>query len=213
MDITDIFDLTRELTHTTSTQAPNATLLTYFNPLRSEFYEELVNLDENYGYEERTALNLIADQVEYQLPVVTSTLHGISKIKKVSIKYNTNDTYHTEATERNISNLQRETDYYEDNQPTAQPFYIIADESIFIYPKLASTEDDVANGIKLYGIRDEKPVSLTSTEAEIAIPRAYHRILAYGLRPMVYHSRGQNQKALQAEQLYNSKKKVALQQL
>jgi hypothetical protein len=54
------------------------------------------------------------------------------KIKGLSIKY---DTEFIKAKPETFGNLDKDLTWYETNQPKSEPFYIVSDNSFFVYPK------------------------------------------------------------------------------
>jgi hypothetical protein len=70
-----------------------------------------------------------------------------------------------------ISNLTYDLNWYETNQPASDPFYLLMDNSIFIYPK--PTE---VNQYRIYGITFPKKLIITDTET---LPDEYIKAINY----------------------------------
>ena len=162
-------------------QLSDANALIFLN----RWYRKLINeirtkVDEDYFYNEWTVDSVIW-QREYSLEKRDSDTPWIVKIKGVSIKYKSTDDY-IKARPTTFANLDRDLTWYETNQPAWEPFYIVSDNSIFIYPKPTEV---VTNWIKLYWIADPVELTTSSSEWDIKIPLEYHYILPLS---MAYYS-------------------------
>lgn len=149
----------------------------------NRWYRKLINeirtkVNEDYFYNEWTVDSVIW-QIEYSLEKRDFDTPWIVKIKWVSLKYK--DEY-IKAVPTTFSNLERDLSWYETNQPNSQPFYIVSDNSVFIYPKFTEV---ITNWIKLYWIADPIDLILSSTEWDIKIPLEYHYLLPLS---MAYYS-------------------------
>ena len=101
------------------------------------------------------------------------------------------------------SNMDKDENIYRNNQPAQQPLYKISDNSIRLYP--VATEY-VANGLKIYTIRDQVDLSLTSSESDIKIPRQYHNYIASGMLVWMYQQRQMYEEKQIAEAKRSDKK-------
>lgn len=126
--------MSRLNTGTTSTNIPDATLLTLTNVT----YRELINVitskvNEDFFYQEWLA-DTVANQREYTFPVRDATTDGFKKVISIGIKYASTDDYYRMTTPTKFSNLTSDPSYYDENQPNTSPFFTVADKSYFIYP-------------------------------------------------------------------------------
>ncbi len=143
--------------------------------VRDLIYSEIVLKDRSYQRDRRYA-DSVLDQSEYTILWVSGTTPGQRKIENIGIKYASTDDYFTPCTERSFEELDKDTDIlrYKTNQSKDDPFYIIADDSIFIFPTPTVA---VTNGIKFEGIRQPAPLSSSSVEADIRLPYEMHFLL------------------------------------
>lgn len=184
-----------EMSHTTLDQiggsdaVGQATCLRWLNKVKDRFWSGIVTaVGEDFGWQQWTTSS-IAGQSEYPTLEVASDRAGTKKIEAVYVAYN-NDTYattsklqYTKCQLVTRTSLEREWEWYEANQPTTTPLYIIADNSIFIAPVPTIT---ISTGIKLTGIQKIPDYTSTTTEANMIITSEYSYILVQGLLPYIY---------------------------
>lgn len=99
---------------------------------------------------------------------------------------------------------------YRNDQPVQMPMYKISDNSIWLYP--VATEY-VANGMKIYTIRDQIDLTISSTESDIRLPRQYQNIIAHGMVPRIYQRRGMINEKNDSEVAYDNKKDEMMKEL
>jgi hypothetical protein len=117
----------------------------------------------------------------------TSTIPWMVKIDGISRKVKWTDTEFKKLRCETIWNLSRDLQWYKLNQPQEDPFYIINDNSYFIYP--APTEVIVWWQI-IYGIADPINLATSWAESTIKIPLEYHELLPQGMEHLIYKSQG-----------------------
>ena len=128
---------------------PDATLAIFANLAYHDLENVIVSqVNEDFFYQEWLA-DTVVDQREYTFPVKASTTAGLKKLLGVSVKYKTTDTEYQKLRESKLSNNDADLLYYLDNQPESDPFFIIGDNSVFLYP---DPEEVVTGGLKLYGV-------------------------------------------------------------
>lgn len=186
MDLSSINTMSRLNTGTTSTNLSDAVLLTLTNVT----YRELINIitsrvNEDFFYDEWTT-STVATQREYTFPIRDASTNGLKKLINVWVKYTTTAQDYTQLTPDKFSNLTRNPTYFEDNQSSSEPFFAVADKSVFIYP--VPTES-VTSGILLYGISDPKELILGASESDIKIPLDYHHLIVLGNEYKIYKTR------------------------
>jgi hypothetical protein len=159
----------------------DATLLSITNVT----YRDLINkitskVDEDFFYQEWTAETVIG-QSEYTFPVRTSSVAGLKKLEQVSVKYKSTDTDFTPLNPWTVTNLDKDKSWYKTNQPESDPFFIVYDKSVNIFP--VTTE---VTSFILYGVSDPKELALAEVEANIVIPVDYHHLIVLGNEYRIY---------------------------
>lgn len=187
MNVATIYTSTRDATHTDASQFPDATLLGYLNKI----YRRIINLirskvKEWFFYQEWTTDTVIW-QAEFTMQGRTASVAWMVKIDWISRKAKWTDTEFKKLRCETISNLSRDLHWYEDNQPAEDPFYIINDNSYFIYP--VPTEVIVWWQI-VYGISDPIDLATWWAESTIKIPLEYHELLPLWMEHLVYKAQG-----------------------
>lgn len=134
MDLSQIYTMSRLNTGTTSVNITDPTLLTLTNVT----YRELINIitsrvNEDFFYNELIG-DTVANQREYTFPVRSATVLGLKKLIGVGIKYAPTDAYFRLADPTKFSNLTSDPSYFIANQTNTDPFYTVADKSVFFYP-------------------------------------------------------------------------------
>lgn len=182
MTIAEIISQFRLDNYIDTSQLTDAQALVFVNRTYRDVINEIrVKVNEDYFYNEWKT-DTVVWQREYTLLKRTSSVIWMTKIKWISIKYQTTDTEYTKAKLETIWNLDKDLQRYIVNQPKTNPFYIISDESIFLYP--APTEG-IVDWIIFYWIWDPVDLLTTSVSTDIKIPVEYQEILPLW---MLYHS-------------------------
>ena len=153
-------------------------------------------IDEDYFWDYWTA-DTVAGQSEYALP------SDLKKVLGVSVKRLSTDTEYWKLKESRLSNYPRDILAYVQKNPVNDPFFIIAENSVFVYP--APTES-VTGGIRIYGVKQFTDLTSTSTSAQILIPETHHQIISFGLAKYIYQIRQLFDKAQIQEQMYEHAK-------
>lgn len=97
---------------------------------------------------------------------------------------------------------------YEVNQSVYNPFYIVSDKSVYIYP---TPKETVVDGITMYGV--QKPYNLnqyTTNISDILVEPEYHDLIALGTLIDVYRERQRFDVANESESYYDRQKKEML---
>ncbi len=186
MNVQSIYSLARTLSGTDSTNMPDATLL----PILQISYHDLENtivtqVNEDFFYDEWVT-DTVIDQREYTFPVKSGTTAGLKKLLGVSMKFLSTDTEYTKLRETRLSSLDRDVRYYMDGQTSGDPFYIVADKSVFVYP---DPEYVITGGLRLYGISNLGDLASNSSETDVKIPIEFHEHIAFGMVPYIYQAR------------------------
>jgi hypothetical protein len=208
MDLAAVYTMSRLNTWTDANNLLDATLLTITNVT----YRDLINIitskvSEDFFYEEWTGTTVIW-QTEYTFPVRSSTIAWLKKLEAVSIKYKSTDTEYTVATPSKLTNLDYDKNYYKTNQPTSDPFYIVYDKSVNIFPAPTDTLSFI-----LYWVSDPKELIAWAAEADIKIPLDFHHLIVLGNEYRIYKSRRMTQEKNDALAEYKNEIKEMILQL
>lgn len=121
--------------------------------------------------------NLVAGQRDYTFPVTL----GITQIKRVDVTYD--GVTWVKCTEMDSSMIKDNIgndDYVDNTFSTAQPYYDMKSNAIWLYPRPTS---NVSNGLRIEYFRDFNIIDaddLSSTSLEPGFDRAFHPMIAYG---------------------------------
>lgn len=186
MNLAEIYTMSRLNTGVTSTNMPDATLLTLTNVTYRDLINTIVSrVNEDFFYNELLTSS-VAGQSEYTFPIRDATTDWFKKLISVWIKYLWTEEYFTQLSPTKFSNLVRDPSYYLENQPSSDPFFTVADKSYFIFP---APTVSVTNWIKLYWIVDPKELQAGDTEDLIKIPVDFHHIIVLGNEYKIYKTR------------------------
>jgi hypothetical protein len=200
MNLSEIFTLSRLNTGTDTSNMSDATLLSISNIT----YRDLINkitskVDEDFFYQEWTAPTVIG-QSEYTFPVRTSVVAGLKKLEQVSVKYKATDVDFTPLRPWTVTNLDKDKNWYKTNQPESDPFYIVYDKSVSIFPVTTEVQSFI-----LYGVSDPKELVLAETEVNIVIPLDYHHLMVLGNEYRIYKALRMTNEKNDALNEYNMK--------
>jgi hypothetical protein len=95
------------------------------------------------------------------------------KIENVSIRLSATNNVYVRLEEKDRDRLQQDKTYYEQNY-TSKPFYVLARNSLFVYPIAKKT---ISNGIRIDGVKRQIDLTLSTQESDIYIEADYHYIL------------------------------------
>ncbi len=183
MNVQQIIDRARRLGYVSSNQYNDTQAIEDFNIVRNKLWKIFVQrINEDYFFDVLTT-DLIDSQTEYNLFDEANNIE-IDKLQEVYVKYDATATEHTKARVVNKNDLTKDLTWYADNQPESDPFYYIADESVFLYPK----GNSITGGVKFHATLKLNNLAISATEEEIIIDAP--ELLAAGLLPFIYQSRG-----------------------
>lgn len=159
--------------------------LNFLNRARRDIFNEIRKVEDFFFYNYFTALTTVQNQEEYTIQQRTEVVSWIPKIISVSIKYRPTDDF-KKARLESIHNLEKDLDWYKINQSVQDPFYLVMDKSVFIYP--APTEA-IENGFRIYWITDLPDVLITWTASDVWIPLEFAHLLPLMMKKYYYSSR------------------------
>lgn len=216
MNVADIQALALSNTHTKSNQVNDSDMLRWFNIIRKDLAKTIMkDVSENYFFEiwEIDAEDNTNDNRangEYLFPEASSTKVGLRKLLNLAIKGRSTDSYHTPATEVDVSQLQKDWKYYMKNQPKEEPIYFMGDRSFFIAPEFKPEDlPDSPSGnkqIKAYGVASVADLAADATEDKILIPDDYHDLIALGMEQYIFKYRGKKDEAVNSMNEFEAKK-------
>lgn len=170
----------------TTSQYSDADALIDLNIRKNEFWSALMaTVQEPYDWQKWTT-DTVALQSEYTLAEVSTTTAGTKMLNSLAITYD-DSTYEETGTKVYVQarrvdpfSLELDWDWYVENQPTTDPIYYVADNSVFIAPAPRSNEAG-ADRLKLTGIRNIPDWTASSPESAMKIPVDQQECLVYGL--------------------------------
>ena len=176
------------------------------NIVSDEVNNEVVQVVKEDYFWDRLKVDTIDLQNEYNITTawitwdwVASTSVNVKKVNKIFIKYATTDTYYTRLTYQNPDTLEKDLEYYADNQSKTAPFYYIQDRSIFIYP---APTPWITQWLKMNAIYTPPAIALASPETWLPLQPDKHYIYALWLAEHIYKSQGKLQEANNARTLF-----------
>ena len=176
----------RRKANVNTSQYTDADALLDLNIRKNEFWSALMStVQEPYDWQKWTT-DSVSLQSEYNLAEVTTTTAGTKLLNSLSISYDdtiytdTGLIQYTQARRVDPFSLEKDWDYYVENQSILDPIYYVADNSVFIAPAPRSTEAGTGR-IKLTGIRNIPDWTLSSVESAMKIPVDQQECLIYGL--------------------------------
>ncbi len=182
----------------TTTMITTVEALRYLNFSYKKVYKSIVKLDKNYFWQRWTS-NIVSWQDEYTLKVPVKEVISVSpavfwqgSIEKIGIKYDDTEDNYTNVVLREWDEFQIDMSRYAENQPQSDPFAIISDKSIFIFP---TPDANVAGGLKMEGSRRPYDMIEETLEAGILCPPEHHDVIVLWALPSTLRQRNlQNEK-------------------
>ena len=118
MTVANLITMIRDQTGVSSDNISDAVMITYVNNAYHNIENAIVDkVDEDYFWD-RFETDTVADQSEYVLQSSAAATEGISKIKRIEIKRNTVDEYHTLIDPTSLNSLKYSDDYAKENEST-----------------------------------------------------------------------------------------------
>ena len=214
MTVSNIIDLARALTHTTSTQITDTQALTYLNIAYHDIENSITTeVTEDFFWDTFTT-DLVSDQNEYILPVASATANWVRKVSDASIKWTNDYTEYVKLKSDSTNNSSYTLDQLKSKQPIWNWFYELREWSVFIYPQPSNS---ITNWLKLNVILALK--DLTSSDAETLIfpnqstLRQFHYTLAIWMKQYIYSQQREFWEKDNAMQEYNMEKQKIIKHL
>jgi len=131
-------------------------------------------INEDYFYDYFTTSTVVG-QNEYVLPAPWASTVGILKAIGAGIKYTSSITEFQPIRPFGSSSFYTTDELTQLNQSVSDPFYVIKDYSIFVYP---SPLEAISNGLRVHASVNLIDLVAWGSEATIKIPRNYHEAIA-----------------------------------
>lgn len=211
--LADVYADVRYNTGKDSTTLTDAQLLRLANKYYAQIVRHLVDLNEDI-YAEISSADLVANQMEYVLPVDnTSSTYGGGAIKIMRVEVSLDGTNWYEAKPFGLSNLGIPFMKAESGNAAAittinlefsstQPYYSFADRSIFLLPIPVSTDSVAASNANLMIYWVKRPNELTSSSSIPDIPKDFLNVLSEGIMQDVFRKSGRTADFRLAKQEY-----------
>lgn len=215
MLVTDLYDISRSQTNTTSAQFSDTNLLKYANLVYHDLENAIVNkLDEDFFYNEYTT-DLVDWQSTYSEEVASATNKWFKKILRVEIKRDDDDDYRDLLNKNSVKNLWDSQDFISEEYNKLDWFWDYKFWKLFIYPE---PDDDVTDWLKLYVIEALKDLNNTNTAETYIFPwhselRQYHYLISIWIKQYIYKERQLFNESNQAEAEFIRKKQEMLSNL
>ena len=174
MDVATIINLSRKQTNTPAWQIADADYLNYLNITYKDIFSRLAVNSKKYTWQSYTT-NIVAGQQEYISPQPSNTQTWLKLILDCFYIHEWKDKRIP------IYDASINTDY--DINKNDQPYWVIRDGSIFIYPVPTTS---TANGLRLEWKYIPLDLALTYTQEDIKLAPEYHNILVKGLNSLVF---------------------------
>lgn len=188
MSVSNRIARARRLAGVDSNQYPDTDAIVDLNAVYHEIEDAIVAEQEDFFWDYFKS-NTVVGQSEYSLPASTdmwADWSGTNKLLQLSIKYNTTDDYYTKVRRTDIYNMDREMEWYEENQPSSDPIYHISDNSYFVYPAPTTA---VTNGIKGVIVKELRDLTTSDAASDIfngKISPKYHSLIELGMLESIY---------------------------
>jgi hypothetical protein len=186
MTVNEIFDLVRSTTHTTATQFPNTTLITWLNIEYKKFIRSIMTeSDENYFTVSGTT-DAVAAQDSYTLNT------AVANIKMVKILPLSTSADYVVSREVDFSEQDYDFNYYATNQAVGDATHQIIGNSLFIAPRFTTTSAGSAGNAQIYYQYEQiqSTLAVGGAESTITVPVDFHYVLSLSLKPYVYSALG-----------------------
>lgn len=196
MDASQIITLARRLGYVDSNNYTTPTAVIDMN-IAYHYIENIITTEvwEDFFWNTLTSDTVIG-QYEYALPdSLIGNYTSLYKTLSVLVKY---DDEYVKLRPVLAKTLERDFSWYSENQPVSDPFFVIADKSVFVFPAPKTVVDE---WLKLYSIQNIADIDETTTEAELfagSIPTKFHTLIAYWMVENIFRGRGMINEAAEA---------------
>jgi len=182
MNVAQIIDQARDRTWITASELSDTKAVRELNFAYYKIWQEIALIDRNYWIDERTE-NLTWWVNRYPLLLPGSSTHWQIFVDQLLLKYKTTDTYHKQAQEIDWNNISFDQLLLENLGSEQQPYYIITDNELVIFPK---PKVSIWWWLRLRAYKRPYDLTIFSVETDILLEREYHDILTFYLVVSLY---------------------------
>jgi len=183
MNITDIKERARRLANVNSVQWNDNDIMLDINTTYQDLVETIVNEVGEDFFTAAFYADTVIEQSAYDLTQATATAEWHKKIKRVSVKYTTEDKYRQVLAEVNENSLDNALAFYEDNTAITDAFFFLRGNQINIFPKAS---EDISQAIRIDSAITPIDLLNWGAEATILIPRQFHNLIVQGSLVYIY---------------------------
>lgn len=171
MDVSVIIAKSRVQTNTSVGQKSDALMLQDLNIVYKEIFSRLSTKSKKYT-RQTYKTNTVASQNEYQIPKPAVADTGIKRVLNIQVKYSSDWDYI--PCKQYDTSMGVDSDYTDTNNP----YCLVRDGSIFVYPAPSSV---ITDGLVIEWQYVPLDLALVTESASIKLPVEYHDILVTGL--------------------------------
>ena len=203
----------RDRIHATTTTYPDTVGIKHYNWSYEDVTSDIQLLDEEY-YFTYSDTDTVLWQDEYLVTQVnvwtdlSPVYRDINRVKNVLVKYTSTQEYFTKLKQVSPDYLKYGKDWHKDNQ--VEPVYFIQDNSIWIYP---ATTEAVTWWMRIEVETHPWELTISDIVIEVFVPKRISRIIEEWMMQYAYEYIGKEDRVPQAIQLYDKRKKEALEQI
>ena len=192
MDVSSIIAKSRTQTGTTVWQKTDVKMLEDLNLVYQEIFSRLNAISKKYTWQTYRSTT-IAGQSEYKIPVADSVETGLKRVLNVMVKYKSSEDYRQC---KMYDSSTRIDSLYVDSE---NPYCIVRDDSVFIYP--APTEV-VTDWVVAEWQYQPFNLELTTESKYIKLKSEHHDILIAGLNARTFGDKQLFDKQAQSKALF-----------
>lgn len=203
----------RDRVHATTVSYPDSVAIKHYNYAYEDVTLDMQLLNEEYFFTYWDS-NTVIDQIEYAAiqintwTVLLPLFRDISRVKNVLVKYTADQEYYTKLKQVWPDYLVNGKDWHAKNQ--VEPIYFIQDNSIWIFPAVT---ESVAGWLRIEAIIQPDEVEIADAASTVLVPRRISRIIEEWMMQYAYEYLGKEEKIPWAIQVYDKRKKEALEQI
>lgn len=177
MDVSVIIAKSRVQTNTSVGQKSDALMLADLNTVYKEIFSRLSSKSKKYTWQ-TYKVNTVANINEYQIPKrwtldsLWATIAWLKRVLNIQVKYSSDWDY--------VPCKQYDTSMWVDSEYTDinNPYCIVRDGSIFLYPAVSSV---ITDGLVIEWQYIPLDLTLATASTSIKLPVEYHDLLVIGL--------------------------------
>lgn len=182
MNVQSIIDRARKLWYVSSNQYTDSMAIEDFNIIYNQIVNEIITRVNEDFFRDELLTTTVDFQSEYNID------SRVDKIKKLFVKYGVDDEKFRPAREEFIDLLHYDLSWYKENQSKEDPFYVIADRSVFLCPAPLEWEW-WGQLLKMTALLWATDLEITWVEEDILVPKNYHFLISEWMKHYIYQYR------------------------